>query len=285
LSGLSGSGKTQLALRYGRALCGVDDSDCARVLVVTVQPGWYDASSLLGYPHPVQDEVYRSTPFLDLLVRAADDPGHPYVAILDEMNLSHPEQYLAPLLSTMETRGWIELHSFDEDTTPIPPRVAFPSNLALIGTVNMDETTHGLSDKMLDRAFTLEFWNIDVERFPGWSASPLAPADLDVTRRLLATLGAALSPVRMHFGWRTVDDVLGYVHFQLKAGQSLGPTLDDVVYAKVLPKLRGEDSPRFRQALAEVHELLATEGLPRCRAKVADLVRDLDETGAARFWR
>lgn len=285
LTGLSGSGKTQLALRYARALCGVDDDDLLRTRVVSVQPGWYDPSPLLGYPHPIQDEIYRSAPFLELLLRARDDPGRPYVAILDEMNLSHPEQYLAPVLSAMETRGWMELHSFGDDLEEIPMQVPYPPNLALIGTLNMDETTHGLSDKVLDRAFTLEFWDVAIDDFPGWEASPLPAADTQRVRAVLKALGVALAPVRLHFGWRTIDDVLRYLAFQRVLGLPPEQALDDIVYAKILPKLRGEASTRFEQALGEVHAIVATEGLARCAAKVRSLSSDLQETGSARFWR
>ena len=195
-TGISGSGKTQLALRYAQALCNGTTGDSAHVRVIPVQPGWYDPSALLGYVNPIQDASYRSAPFLDLLLRAAADPQQPHVVILDEMNLSHPEQYLAPILSAMETHGWIDLHSLGDESTSVPMRVRYPSNLALIGTVNMDETTHGLSDKVLDRAYTLEFWDIEVGDFPGWSGVSL-PGDLkDTTRTVLGELGAALAPVR-----------------------------------------------------------------------------------------
>jgi hypothetical protein len=61
--------------------------------------------------------------------------------------------------------------------------------------------------------------------------------------------------------------------------------LDAVIYAKVLPKLRGEDAPRFRQALTECDEIFGRFGLMKSRAKVQELRRDLDATGSARFWR
>jgi hypothetical protein len=285
LTGISGSGKTQLALNYALALGNVDKYDHDRVRVIPVQPGWYDPSPLLGYVNPIQDSSYRSAPFLDLLLRAAADPEHPYVAILDEMNLSHPEQYLAPVLSAMETYGWLDLHQLSEETTPIPRRVRYPANLAIIGTLNMDETTHGLSDKVLDRAYTLEFWNINVQDFPGWATAPLAPALKEKTQALLTALGEALAPVRLHFGWRTISDVLSYLAFQSAFAPSETAALDDVVYAKVLPKLRGETSAKFQKALQETHKVLADNGLARCCGKVKSLQEDLVATGSARFWR
>lgn len=285
LTGISGSGKTQLALNYAHALHGTSHDESPYVRIIPVQPGWYDPSPLLGYVNPLQEANYRSAPFLELLLQAAEDPETPYVAILDEMNLSHPEQYLAPVLSAMETNGWIDLHQLGEDITPVPMRVRYPTNLAIIGTLNMDETTHGLSDKVLDRAYTLEFWDIDVGAFPGWATTAL-PDDLKQTAKdLLSQLVKALEPVRLHFGWRTIDDVLSYLAFQNASAQVDLNALDQVVYAKVLPKLRGETSQRFQHALEVVHTVLVKHGLERCEQKVKSMQEDLVATGSARFWR
>jgi 5-methylcytosine-specific restriction protein B len=285
LTGISGSGKTQLALNYALALCNSQQNDHGHVRVIPVQPGWYDPSPLLGYVNPIQDTSYRSAPFLDLLLRAAGDPDQPYVVILDEMNLSHPEQYLAPVLSAMETHGWLDLHQLGEDTTSVPQRVKYPANLAIIGTLNMDETTHGLSDKVLDRAYTLEFWNISVDDFPGWETVSL-PDDLkDKTRNVLNGLVKALAPVRLHFGWRTIDDVLSYLVFQAANSSNETSALDNVIYAKVLPKLRGETSQRFQKALQDIYETLVANGLVRCSEKVKSMQEDLVATGSARYWR
>lgn len=285
LTGISGSGKTQLAQHYAMALCAGESEDLERVRIIPVQPGWYDPSPLLGYVNPIQESAYRSAPFLELLLRAAADPERPYVAILDEMNLSHPEQYLAPVLSAMETHGWLDLHQIGEETVPVPRRVKYPANLAIIGTLNMDETTHGLSDKVLDRAFTLEFWNISVQAFPGWAATSLAVPLKEKTQEVLTALVDALSPVRLHFGWRTIDDVLSYLTFHATIAPDDATALDNVIYAKVLPKLRGETSVKFQKALQDAHKSLAEHGLARCCAKVKSMQDDLAATGSARFWR
>lgn len=287
LTGISGSGKTQLAQNYAMALCTSESQheDQERVRVIPVQPGWYDPSPLLGYVNPIQESSYRTAPFLDLLLRAAADPERPYVAILDEMNLSHPEQYLAPVLSAMETHGWLDLHQLGEEAVPVPRRVKYPANLAIIGTLNMDETTHGLSDKVLDRAFTLEFWNISVQDFPGWASTLLAVPLKEKTQAVLTSLVEALSPVRQHFGWRTIDDVLSYLTFHASIAPNDAAALDNVIYAKVLPKLRGETSVKFQKALQDAHKTLADHGLTRCCAKVKSMQDDLAITGSARFWR
>ena len=106
--------------------------------------------------------IYQATPVLELLLRATADLAHPYFLILDEMNLSHVERYFSDFLSAMESKKSIPLHQEDRALrTPsgftVEREIAFPENLFVIGTVNVDETTYMFSPKVLDRANVLEF--------------------------------------------------------------------------------------------------------------------------------
>ena len=287
LTGLSGSGKTLLARAYGRAIADPVDGHSDQLCTIPVQPGWYDPTVLLGYINPLQGNSYMRTPFLEFLLAASDAPARPYTAVLDEMNLSRPEQYLAPVLSAMETGAALNLHREGEIFDGVPAQIPYPSNLVIIGTVNMDETTHGLSDKVLDRAFTIEFWDVDLTRYPRWGTRKLGGDHEGMARKLLEELMECLKPARLHFGWRVVDDVLEYMERVMTHGNSVDPTttLDSVVYAKILPKLRGDDSPRFREALDKCRQVFEGHHLRDCRAKVHELKQDLESTGSARFWR
>ncbi len=288
LTGLSGTGKTQLAVEYAKALTGPDGRSNGRICTIAVQPGWYDPTPLLGYVNPLGDNRYTRTEFLLFLIQAADNPSQPHVCVLDEMNLSHPEQYLAPILSAMELEhGEIELHSGDAAQYGIRPSVRYPPNLVLIGTVNMDETTMGISDKVLDRAFTLEFWDVDVGGWPGWEKTSLIDQDRDAVRQTLTGLMEALSPARLHFGWRVIEEVVRFMEQRQaqRAGLTVNVALDRVIYAKVLPKLRGDDSPRFRNALEQCRTALNGSNLTRSVRKVDELIEDVKQTGSFRFWR
>ena len=287
LTGLSGSGKTLLARAYGRAIAGKSDGRGSQLCTIPVQPGWYDPTALLGYVNPLQGESYLRTPFLEFLLEAADSPTRPFTVVLDEMNLSRPEQYLAPILSAMETGAPLDLHREGDIFDGIPSAIRYPGNLAIIGTVNMDETTHGISDKVLDRAFTIEFWDIDLASYPRWGKRDLSDENEKFARDLLEELMESLKPARMHFGWRVVDDVLDYMVRVIAHGGVNDPAvmLDSVVYAKILPKLRGDDSPRFREALESCLKILDERGLTDCHKKVKELKDDLEATGSARFWR
>jgi len=287
LTGLSGSGKTTLARSYAAALIELTSGSVKdRLLTVPVAPGWTDPSPLLGYLNPLRPGEYVGTPFLDLLLSCASQPGKPHVAVLDEMNLSHPEQYLAPLLSSMELEDEaLVLHGEEGEINGVPGRLRrYPSNLVLIGTVNMDETTHGLSDKVLDRAVTIEFWEIDLDQYPRWGSRGLAREG--EVRQVLHDLLRILSPIRLHFGWRVVDDVLDFMKHTGDGGHLPHESaLDRIVYSKIVPKLRGYDSKEFRDVFDACGKVLEGHGLAQSARKVRDLRRDLESTGSARFWR
>lgn len=288
LAGLSGSGKTMLARSYGKALAApYTEYPDSHVCTLAVQPGWYDAAPLMGYVNPLSPDTFVRPALLDFFLKAVQNPGMPYTLILDEMNLSHPEQYLAPILSAMESGDDLRFHNQGAMFDGVPDKVPYPKNLCIIGTVNMDETTHGLSDKVLDRAFTMEFWKIDLDDYPDWDRKNLKPEEVNAVRACLSQLQAALEPVRLHFGWRTIKDVLDYLDMYqgMQTAHPLSVLLDDAIYARVLPKLRGNESLRMESALKKTKGVLEERGLKRSAAKVFSLMEDLSEQGSMRFWR
>ena len=166
LTGASGTGKTQLAIRLAKHLSNDDDNNSE---IVAVGADWTDNRSVLGFVNHLNTDDdgprYQSTPILDLLLRATRDPAVPYFLILDEMNLSHVERYFADFLSAMEQKkGVLKLHSENSDlkrtgkeNADVPAELPYPENLFVIGTVNIDETTYMFSPKVLDRANVIEF--------------------------------------------------------------------------------------------------------------------------------
>ncbi len=304
LPGISGTGKTRLTRLYADAVYDVPPGrDNPYYLAVAVQPDWHNARDLLGYYNALTGS-YHATPFLRFLLQAAADPQQPYYVCLDELNLARPEYYLAPLLSAMETaEGLIDLGT----PTPEAPLaggglvrspVRLPVNLRLIGTVNVDESTFALSDKLLDRANVIELTDVDL---PGFRASYDGPVDEAVWAGIVAVhqiVAAAGHP----FGYRAIGEMLRFVE---QARGSLAPTqaLDLQLKQKVLPRLRGEDAPRLRRALSELLSLtlgleprvwgkaaqvgaaqLAAAPYPESAAKLRRMLERLDQDGFTDFY-
>lgn len=156
LTGLSGSGKTKLAQSFVQWIC----KDKSQYLIIPVGADWTNREPLLGYPNALDKEGYvrPDNGVLDLLIKANKFPNIPFFLILDEMNLSHVERYFADFLSVMESKEKIPLYAEnDVPRTEVPTAIHLSSNLFIIGTVNVDETTNMFSPKVLDRANTIEF--------------------------------------------------------------------------------------------------------------------------------
>ena len=177
LTGLSGSGKTKLAQAFAMWM----SESKEQYAIVPVGADWTNREPLLGYPNSLKSQHYvkPDSGVLDILLRAHENfiennkdvsLCKPYFLILDEMNLSHVERYIADFLSALESGDEIKLYSgserYDEldasgvpipGKNPIPNSLVLPKNLFIIGTVNIDETTYMFSPKVLDRANTIEF--------------------------------------------------------------------------------------------------------------------------------
>lgn len=258
LPGISGTGKTRLTRLYADAVHGIPAPAHANpyYLIVAVQPDWHNARDLLGYYNALTG-VYHPTPFLRFLLRAAADPQQTYFVCLDEMNLARPEYYLAPLLSALETTEHTidigapaaEVQSVTGETLRNPLRL--PLNIRITGTVNVDESTHALSDKVLDRANMIELTEVDLAAFRAAYRGPLDADAWETITRVHAIVSQAGQP----FGYRTIEEMLRYIE-QARGILPPAQALDLQLKQKVLPKLRGEDNPRLRRALEELLALL-----------------------------
>lgn len=286
LSGLSGTGKTSLALSYARAVHGLTDPKAADPLlfVCPVRPEWTDPTGLTGY-YDVLSNRYVVPPFLEAVLLATAHPDSPVFVVLDEMNLARVEYYFSDVLSAIETigkgGGTLSLHSNSvplEGTTgtSIRAELPFPSNLYITGTVNVDETTNSVSDKVLDRAVVIDMSKVDlagflaklVERYPSLDAARAA-----CEGHLLAAHGI-MTAHRLGFGYRVAEEVVRYHAFVAEhLAAAPNDTTDDLMVQKVLVKLRGAE--KQRTLLTSLAKALA--GLTRSQEFITGLIADLDE--------
>lgn len=292
LTGLSGSGKTQIALRLGEWFGSTDQDPTAKL--VAVRPDWTGAEALFGYEDALlpaaQDgrRAWHVTDALAFMLKAARDPNRPYLLILDEMNLAHVERYFADVLSGMESdqpclpnlhqeQGYWRL-PFGGDKF-----LAFPRNLFVVGTVNVDETTYMFSPKVLDRANTFEFrvaaTDLLEEVQKPTACSPgsqqlvkvfLQTAkdeqyhldypmkDRAVFAEHLRTVHTILAENGFEFGHRVFYEALRYAALMEAAGnQKLTEAFDRQVMQKVLPRLHGTRR-RLEPTLCALGQFCAT---------------------------
>jgi hypothetical protein len=208
----------------------------AEYLLVPVAPNWNTNEDLLGFYNPVH-KVYVDTPFSHFLRRAAREyqqateagrAARPFMVVLDEMNLARVEHYFAKFLSAMELRaaGQAVIELAPGELIELTP------NLRFVGTVNVDETTHGFANKVYDRAQLVE---IEAPR-------ELLEAHLAGRpyQSVLLEMWDHLHEVAP-FAFRVLDEIGAYVIQAATIGVPWQEALDDQLLQKVLPKLGGAD--------------------------------------------
>lgn len=279
LTGLSGSGKTKLAQAFVQWICQDESQYC----IIPVGADWTNREPLLGYPNALKPEEYvkPDSGVLDLITQANKQPDLPHFLILDEMNLSHVERYFADFLSVMESKEEIPLYAEGTVQNGVPARLKVPSNLFIIGTVNIDETTNMFSPKVLDRANTIEFRvtqdemknflsnikDINMNALTGKGAGmaksflekaankEFATAGITEINEALLQFFGELKKTGAEFGYRSATEILRLIHQLTVLDNTLTPhqKIDIAIMQKLLPKLHGS-----RRKLCPVLETLGS---------------------------
>ncbi|WHZ00408.1 AAA family ATPase [Neobacillus sp. YX16] len=287
LSGISGTGKTQLCRLYANAVYGLEyESENPYFTIIPVRPDWTDASALFGY-YSSFEKRYVKTEFLDVLLNALKEREKPHFILLDEMNLARVEYYLSDYLSAVESRKEIPLHQ-DDSITDIPRKLLIPPNFYVLGTINVDETTHSISDKVLDRAFVMTLSDVDFDTY--WErADQDLKAALTREFQILRELHQTLAQFELHFGYRSMGEMLQklYANFQLPEEHQMEPmdALDRVISEKVLTKVRGDE--RISDMLTRMEQWMSENLLPNSVSlqHVKRMKEELEYYGATQFWR
>jgi hypothetical protein len=279
LQGISGTGKTSLPLAFADAM----DGDSA---LIEVQAGWRDRQDLIGHFNSFEKRFYESE-FLQALYKAGTPlfKDRPFIIVLDEMNLSHPEQYFADLLSALEQNPEhqrLTLMSAPVKEAPLQlvdqgKKLKVPQNVWFVGTANHDETTRDFADKTYDRAHVMELPR-HKETFEAIRHPYKAPISMDALRqafdnaknrhekqskqayRFLQESFADPLAKRFRVGWgnRLERQMNDYIPVVMDAGGTVGEAMDHILATKLLRKIRDRHDNR-PQDILELRETIQLE--------------------------
>jgi hypothetical protein len=304
--GISGIGKTGLACGLAAAL---GSPEC--FAVVPVQAGWRDPQDLVGYYNSF-DRLFYESEFTKALYKAQcpQFAGRPYFIVLDEMNLSHPEQYFSGVLSALErgSDGGLALTTARIKNSPRLLRdgthLNVPSSVWFVGTANHDETTVGFADKTYDRSFVLELPHHHPEVEPG-QLELVRPLSLEALQRsfdiAMRDHMAAADEIKAYFaaqwkdrlaqdlriGWgnRLDQQIERFAPVVRAAGGGLGEAADHLMATRILRMVRGrydihaETLRRLAEDIETGWELLDDECGPT--ATTALLAQEMKARGGA----
>lgn len=310
LTGNSGTGKTRIATKFAEYMEATCKDGGKNYALISVGADWTDNSAILGYFNPMANEgkgEYVETEILKLFVRATENPSLPFFLILDEMNLSHVERYFADFLSHMETPKTpfkIENYSNRE--------YKYPTNLFVVGTVNIDETTYMFSPKVLDRANVIEFKPekdsvlslFDQQQFNGVVVKgelsnikafmSLARtirkddynADLTTAKDIFGTVYDVLNENGFEYAYRTVKEICRYLYAskELSVGDELDihSAIDEQILQKLLPKIHG-NKRTIGDMLDKLKKIFEDNNLYLSLAKIKQMQRKLENTQYVSF--
>jgi energy-coupling factor transporter ATP-binding protein EcfA2 len=294
LAGNSGTGKSRLVRLFAEA-SGATVAN-GRFTMIPVRPDWNDSSELLGF-FDLGGSFIPGQLIAPILL-AHRNPERPFFVCLDEMNLARVEHYFSDFLSIIESRRkdgsavttdpiLKEAHLQKMKADGLSPAVlealnhlkargqalGLPANLYVVGTVNMDETTQPFSRKVLDRANTIEFNDIDLLQGldEDVAASEVPPLDLGqaffrpefttlndllpahrdkakVIAQTISDLNQDLGLAGFEVGYRVRDEATSFAVYASDAGLSDEEVNEAIVLQKILPRVQGS-SPRVEKLL------------------------------------
>ncbi len=264
LQGISGTGKTSLPYAVGKFF----ENDAT---IVSVQPSWRDRTELFGYFNEFSKK-FNETDVLRRIYESSytDDIN---VIILDELNIARVEYYFAEMLSIMEMPDpdeWrIELvpSSWENDPANLKDgKLLIPQNTWYVGTANNDDSTFSISDKVYDRAFTINIDNKGIPfEAPDTDGSKIsysfvealyskAIAECPVERKYLEMIeqldAYVIKKFRVAFGNRIIKQLKIFVPVYVACGGTVDEGIDHILATKVFRKFESLNLSLIRDELS-----------------------------------
>ncbi len=324
LAGVSGTGKSELPRRYAEAT-GMN------FLNVAVQPRWDSPQDLFGF-YDYLERRFRPTELTRSLIQmdtfGAEKnrgwnppkdyekcrlPNQLLLVLLDEMNLARIEYYFSEFLSRLETRRGIDpkdanrrkLAEISLDVggrrSGQPPMQLFvDKNVLFVGTMNEDETTQALSDKVIDRANVLRFGSpnsiapvplsqrngrvmearpkLTRNTWQSWckTADDLEEAERTNLLRWVGEMRGAMDRVNRPFAYRVAHSMLEYAANYPDIERRIDFVIADQIEQKILPKLMGlnPQDPNVQRAFGVIHNILEEVDDNVLKAKIDHCCQD-----------
>ncbi len=264
LQGMSGTGKTSLPKIFSEAILG----NCE---IIEVESSWRDKNELLGYYNEFS-KTYTPKKFTQALYRAKLQSETVTFIVLDEMNLSRIEYYFSDFLSLMENeedKREIKLLNMALNRRESGKTVDYlclsdghtlkiPNNIWFIGTANRDESTFEISDKVYDRAHTMNFNKrapkplafgqpipqrfISVAEFSKLLQNAKTTINFDIDNYpLIKEVEALLAPYNISFGNRIANQIESFVRIYCSCFMNpeivLPEAVEKILLSKVVSKL------------------------------------------------
>lgn len=297
LAGISGTGKSLLPKRYSEAM-GI------HMVSLAVQPRWDSPQDLFGFFNHLEGR-YKATELARAMVQferynrpdwnLPADWNHErddrmLLVLLDEMNLARVEYYFSEFLSKLETRRSI-LNTENDARSRDPVEIALDTgslregehnirlypgrNLLFTGTMNEDESTQSLSDKVLDRACVLRFGRpakmasaqaptpatpeksgLAYDTWRLWCEPDLSAADEKKINTWIGELNDAMEQVGKPFAHRVHQAILAYAGNYPREGNRVQLAMADQIEQRIMPKLRGLELEGNQEALEAIKKVI-----------------------------
>lgn len=308
LSGVSGTGKSELPKLYSYF-------GGFNFLAESVQPNWDSPESMIGYYNTVENR-FDSTSILKFLMQTTQDNKENEfgwrdsmnMILLDEMNLAHIELYFAEFLSKFEQmRGSAGIQLDIKLGAGMIHRVPLLRNILWVGTMNEDETTKALSDKVLDRSFCInfprpnklkgrdeikllneicEFRYLPTKIWRKWLSADILDNEIFINKikeynEITNNINMSMSKAGKAIGHRVWQSMQFYIKSHIdvltaieqgdeeKIKSSIRKAYEEQLVQKIMPKLRGiELGGDEGKVLDEIKELLISNNL--------ELIEDFD---------
>lgn len=276
LEGLSGTGKTTLPRAFLDFVGG-------KAHFYPVQSTWKDRTDVVGYFSELVGE-YKETQLLENLYEANYTPNEFNIMVLDEMNISRVEYYFADFLSVFEypSADWLVRLTNVKPGEVLPKfiengMVRIPVNTWFVGTINVDDSTFTVSDKVYDRAIVIDFRELAkpfkskakddpypltmVELYRAFEYAQTTPEyclNTAEKNKFLKLCEVAIEAFDIRFGNRIMNQIEKFLPAYVALGGTKEEALDFMFAHKILRKVDGRFESYINDGLIKLQKYLNT---------------------------